>query len=908
MITTEQLMQDDWDEFSDKRRDPPKSDCIYRIGPAPREDSNDGTETSPIGTLDSDLEEGFTVDKKKNKKAAGSRALIIYFAKMARKGSTETIDYRFLDSLFKGGANVNVTDKHGQTVLHEIARNWNTDVAKYFIAKGADINIGDKWGRTPLHLSSAVNHVEMVEFLLNNKAYIHSKTTGELQSPIHYAAKYNAVGSLKILLQHKARMNDRDYKQRTPLFLAAEMAREDAARYLVDFGVPVGTFDDTGMSTISHMVEKMPHIAVDALDQFLVTDTAFRKDYFFLNYLEYDPKRFAEENTTVDEHGVPIVKDKKKMKEEKRKKKNQCTTGPLKLAVQLEEFDVIMHPVMQRLIKEKWHHFGRFGAIIAAGIHLLYIMIWTMLAIFIPRDGDYYGGSNKYWRIPLELLGVLLTLYFILTQIWDRKIKFKDQKRFRMWRTRQLTRDLDYCHPQWAQEKTFLESEMKAVRTRNKGLLSDPWNIFDFLTYASVLVVISTRIAAFFATKPSHLGNQIHLKAYTATLIFMWLHFMKSCRPFTLLGPFITMLGHVMRDTILFAFLFFEFFVPYTVAFWILFGGDRNAKKITKEGEEPVDWEKFHDLVFSVWQVMLNVDFNFGALVVVDRLMAQVIVGTFFALSTVMCLNLYIALLSETFNRVYQNAKANASLLQAHTILQIESILSKKKKIRAFKYIQEECAPLTCHQAEDPAGVTDEELWDKVIRAVHLRFDLLSDAFKPPAPKSAVPDPKSECMVALKKYNKEMENYQIYQTLLRRDKEIFQIRLDLYELKRALLEHFGQMELLTSKPKYVPPPKLNIKMPTQLPKYAQPPPKPNLATFYISRNQSASSLGDDSVGKRRNNEIFRNIMEHKSQEGLDVLNNDNVVDFDDEGSEEDDVLLSGSWENIPPTEFSEDQD
>lgn len=156
----------DWNEFSDKRRDPPKSDCIYRIGPAPREDVTGGTESSPIGTLDSDLEEGFS--SKKSKKAAASRALIIYFAKMARKGSTERIDYRFLDSLFKGGGNVNVTDKHGQTVLHEVSRNWNTDVAKYFLGRGAEINKGDNWGRTPLHLASAVNHVEMIAFLIAN--------------------------------------------------------------------------------------------------------------------------------------------------------------------------------------------------------------------------------------------------------------------------------------------------------------------------------------------------------------------------------------------------------------------------------------------------------------------------------------------------------------------------------------------------------------------------------------------------------------------------------------------------------------------------------------------------------------------------------------------------------------------
>ena len=62
--------------------------------------------------------------------------------------------------------------------------------------------------------------------------------------------------------------------------------------------------------------------------------------------------------------------------------------------------------------------------------------------------------------------------------------------------------------------------------------------------------------------------------------------------------------------------------------------------------------------------------------------------------STVLCLNLYIALLSETFNQVYQNAKANASLLQANTILQIEKALSKTRRRKAQEYIQEECGPL----------------------------------------------------------------------------------------------------------------------------------------------------------------------------------------------------------------------
>lgn len=52
-----------------------------------------------------------------------------------------------------------------------------------------------------------------------------TRTLGERQTAIHFAAKYNAVGSLKVLIEHKVNYNVKDYKGRTPLFVAAEMGR-----------------------------------------------------------------------------------------------------------------------------------------------------------------------------------------------------------------------------------------------------------------------------------------------------------------------------------------------------------------------------------------------------------------------------------------------------------------------------------------------------------------------------------------------------------------------------------------------------------------------------------------------------------------------------------------------------------
>ena len=82
--------------------------------------------------------------------------------------------------------------------------------------------------------------------------------------------------------------------------------------------------------------------------------------------------------------------------------------------------------------------------------------------------------------------------------------------------------------------------------------------------------------------------------------------------------------------------------IPYMVGFWMLFGGREHAQTMEESGEDSEDWAQVQNNVYSVWQMMLVAEFNFGAILVVDKLAAEVgrsCIHCFFSL--VMSLNSY---------------------------------------------------------------------------------------------------------------------------------------------------------------------------------------------------------------------------------------------------------------------------
>ena len=66
-----------------------------------------------------------------------SRALMYYFTKLASSSDEDqVIDLDFVDTLITNGASPTICDRHGQSILHEAARQWELGVAKFLLEKG----------------------------------------------------------------------------------------------------------------------------------------------------------------------------------------------------------------------------------------------------------------------------------------------------------------------------------------------------------------------------------------------------------------------------------------------------------------------------------------------------------------------------------------------------------------------------------------------------------------------------------------------------------------------------------------------------------------------------------------------------------------------------------------------------
>lgn len=632
-------------------------------------------------------------------------ALMKYMWTHTESADIDKLDLNFLKSLIDSGVDINTKDEHGQTMLHACVRDWHSDVILFAMNNNACVNAQDDFGRSPLHLAAALNAVDATKVLLRHGADPNIETYDDYHTPLHYAAKYNALEALKVLIMYGGCVTSRDYKGRTVCHVGADACSRETTQFLLDIQISYGVFDNEGNSALTSMVEQMPRIAYHALNEY-VTSEAYNQCEMYLSYLESD----TNEVQPSDGH---------------------LAISPLEAITTHDDMDLIMHPVVQRAIEMKWNLFGRKDTLWKLFITMVYLICWLVLAYYFSDRGEFYYDSNgewshHAWTIVLEFFIIVFALYFYFKDfIMKQRQNAHHQRRVR-WRRNLIRREYTFCHPMWPNERLFLDRQIERIKSSpSLAGKHQIWFRYEWVILVLLLAVIVTRIIAM-AQSDSKTILLVHKCVFVVSMMFSFFRLLKIIIRFRYFAVFLKVTGSCVAAVIQIGFLYIQVLIPFVAAFWILMdditeglnqssresqiasrGSNESrhnassfAPTINITNNQSLDLSSSPTFPFGLDTLFFYVyGLSFGQEGLYDvqpegSIPFQVAMSLFHILSTFIALSIVIGFVTATFRNTLSRCTAEASLLQAYVVLQLEQNMSKEEKSQMLAYYNTKCNPL----------------------------------------------------------------------------------------------------------------------------------------------------------------------------------------------------------------------
>lgn len=110
-----------------------------------------------------------------------------------------------LKNLIEQGADINFHDSRMEdvTALHEASRKGNVEILRYLLQNGADIHSKNNNGFTPLHVAAFCGENMTINALIENGADVNMKAKDNI-TPLHVAAVSGNLDTVELLINNGA--------------------------------------------------------------------------------------------------------------------------------------------------------------------------------------------------------------------------------------------------------------------------------------------------------------------------------------------------------------------------------------------------------------------------------------------------------------------------------------------------------------------------------------------------------------------------------------------------------------------------------------------------------------------------------------------------------------------------------
>ncbi len=146
-------------------------------------------------------------------------------------------DEQMVDILLEHGADPNITEWSGGTVIDHAAGNHGIEIVRRLLAAGAHVDVCDKDGRTPMSEAAGSGDVEIMQVLYEAGATVQPRASGIL--PLWEAARWGELEAVQWLLAHEADIDARNQGRVTALLTAIEHDHVEVALALIAAGADV---------------------------------------------------------------------------------------------------------------------------------------------------------------------------------------------------------------------------------------------------------------------------------------------------------------------------------------------------------------------------------------------------------------------------------------------------------------------------------------------------------------------------------------------------------------------------------------------------------------------------------------------------------------------------------------------